>query len=102
MGNHLFNYHYVCPIFKPKLKTLPIVKKEVRIWNENACEKLRGCFDCTNWSIFHENCSDLDTITNVVSDYIVFCEELCSDTKIVECFPNNKPWVTTDLKELLN
>ncbi|TWW54783.1 hypothetical protein D4764_0220080 [Takifugu flavidus] len=37
-----------------------------------------------------------------VSDYIMFCTENSVPTKKVRCYPNNKPWVTSDLKALLN
>ncbi|TWW53626.1 hypothetical protein D4764_0122180 [Takifugu flavidus] len=37
-----------------------------------------------------------------VSDYIKFCTENSVPTKKVRCYPNNKPWVTSDLKALLN
>ncbi|TWW53955.1 hypothetical protein D4764_0170340 [Takifugu flavidus] len=39
---------------------------------------------------------------NCVSDYIKFCTENSVPTKKVRCYPNNKPWVTSDLKALLN
>lgn len=40
---------------------------------------------------------DNDNITDCITDHIRFCE----DTKM-PAFPNNKPWVTSDLKALLN
>lgn len=37
-----------------------------------------------------------------VTDYIMFCVEGTAPTKRVRCFPSNKPWVTSELKTLLN
>ena len=75
---------YLCPIYKPKIQTLPIEKKEVRVWDESACEKLRSCFDCTELKICYETWTDIDVFTSVVNK--PFCEKLCSETKTVKCF----------------
>lgn len=37
-----------------------------------------------------------------VTDYINFCVENIVPTREVHCFPNNKLWITTELKEFLN
>ncbi|KAI4896296.1 hypothetical protein NFI96_007479, partial [Prochilodus magdalenae] len=31
-----------------------------------------------------------------------FCMDVAVPTKTVRCFPNNKPWITSDVKDLLN
>ncbi|KAI3359074.1 hypothetical protein L3Q82_002565 [Scortum barcoo] len=35
-------------------------------------------------------------------EYIRFCEDTTVPARTVHCFPNNKPWITRDLKALLN
>ncbi|TWW56168.1 hypothetical protein D4764_08G0001550 [Takifugu flavidus] len=47
-------------------------------------------------------CVDIDGLTTCITDYINFCVENTVATRKVWCFPNNKPWVTPDLKALLN
>jgi len=37
-----------------------------------------------------------------VTGYIKFCEEMCIETKSIKVFPNNKPWVTKELKSVIN
>lgn len=37
-----------------------------------------------------------------VTDYICFCEELVITKKTVNIIPNNKPWVTQEIKRFLN
>lgn len=37
-----------------------------------------------------------------VTDYIHFCVKSTVSMKRVRCFPSNKPWVTSELKTLLN
>jgi len=41
-------------------------------------------------------------MTEFVTDYINFSVENIIPTRTVKCFPNNKPWITSDLKKLLN
>ena len=38
---------------------------------------------------------------DTISEYIKFCEEVCVHTKEVIIYPNNKPWVTRELKDKL-
>lgn len=60
---------------------------------------LQGCFDCTLWDTFES--PDMDTHTEVVSDYIHFCVESVLPMKMYTLFPNNKPWVSKKLKQLI-
>ena len=69
--------------------------------DEIGNERLRDCFDCTDWQVFIDSCENLDELTNHVSAYINFCEGVCSKEKIVKCYGNNKPWVSKELKLLL-
>ena len=41
-------------------------------------------------------------MTDCITEYINFCEQTILPAKTVNCFPNNKPWITSDLKTLLN
>ena len=65
-------------------------------------ESLRGCFDCTDWDVLYDDCADLDSNVDVCSGYISFCVGNIVPTKTVKIYPNNKPWVTKDVKSLLN
>ncbi|XP_078794428.1 uncharacterized protein LOC144988179 [Oryzias latipes] len=81
---------------KPQIKT-------VKIWTEEVTERLRECFSTTDWDVL---CSphgeDIDSLTDCITDYVNFCAENTVQTKSVQCFSNNKPWVTPELKTLLN
>ncbi|KAI3363579.1 hypothetical protein L3Q82_011590 [Scortum barcoo] len=71
-------------------------------WSEEASDALRDCFDTTDWEVLcgpHEQ--DIDSLTDCITDYINFCVETTVPTKRVRCFSNNKPWVTPDLRALL-
>ena len=44
---------------------------------------------------------DIDSLTHCITDYINFCVENTVPTRTVQCFSNNKPWITPDIKALL-
>ncbi len=43
----------------------------VNVWTEDSMETLKGCFLCTDWSVFHQ--LELNEATDTISDYINFC-----------------------------
>ncbi|GFR91965.1 Pol-like protein [Elysia marginata] len=90
------------PKYRFKLKTLKVHKKCVTIWNENACESLKGCFASTDWFVSINACDNIDDLVDTVSSYINFCVDTVTEKKEVKCYPNNKPWVSKELKALLN
>ena len=91
------------PAYKTLMKRMPVEKKEIKVWDDSdACESLRGCFECTDWNVFFDDCNDLDEANDVVTEYIKFCESVCIKTKTIKSFPNNKPWVTKEIKEVIN
>ena len=49
--------------------------KEVREWSNDSTEALRACFECTDWKTLTD-ASTIDMATEVVTDYIKFCEDM--------------------------
>ncbi|CAM4577340.1 unnamed protein product [Leuciscus chuanchicus] len=41
-------------------------------------------------------------MTHCLTDYLNFCADMVSPIKTVRCYPNNKPWVTREVKAVLN
>ncbi|KAK0154383.1 hypothetical protein N1851_003537 [Merluccius polli] len=61
------------------------------------------CFESTDWDVLCEpHGEDIDNMTDCITDYIRFCEDTTMPARTVQCFSNNKPWITSDLKALLN
>ena len=54
-------------------------------------QRLYGCFECTNWSMFLEDGSSLDAATDMISSYINFCTDMYLETKEVKLHQNSKP-----------
>ncbi|KAJ8003863.1 hypothetical protein DPEC_G00152820 [Dallia pectoralis] len=45
---------------------------------------------------------DIDGLAEAFTGYLNFCTDLSIPTKTTRCFSNNKPWITRDIKHLLN
>ena len=52
--------------------------------------------------MFDQMCTSFNELTDVISSFISFCVESVIPSKHITIFPNNKPWVTKDLKGVLN
>ncbi len=56
-----------------------------------AEQDLKACFDLTDWSVFEAAATDLDELTETVTSYISFCEDMCIPTRT-----SFKPTTTTN------
>ena len=45
---------------------------------------------------------DMDRRFSTITYYINFCRDTVIPVRTVRCYPNNKPWITSDIKDLLN
>ncbi|TWW73670.1 hypothetical protein D4764_15G0010660 [Takifugu flavidus] len=103
LGKSDHNLVLLSPSYTPVVQQQPVTVRTVMKWSDGAMDCLRDALETTNWSALCEpHGEDLDGLTDCVSDYIKFCTENSVPTKKVRCYPNNKPWVTSDLKALLN
>ena len=91
---------HLLPSYRQKLKSAKPVVKTVRKWTNESKLELQACFDCTDWSVFEAASTSLDELTDTVTSYISFCEDMCVPTKTYRIFNNNKPWFTAKLKQL--
>ncbi|XP_060796682.1 oogenesis-related [Neoarius graeffei] len=81
----------------------PVHTRTVRRCTQEADEALQDCFESTDWDVLCEpHGEDISDMTDCITEYIRFCDYTIMPTQTVHCFPNNKPWITSDLKALLN
>jgi hypothetical protein len=92
---------HLIPRYRQKVKTVKPKQVVIKEWSHDSQEALRGCFESTDWQMFYDSCSDHEELSGTVTDYIRFCEDCVVNQKTVKVFPNNKPWVTKDLKSCL-
>lgn len=102
IGKSDHNVIHLLPRYRQRVKTEHPVIKTIHVWDRESEDKLKCCFETTNWDIFFDSCSDPHELTDNISSYIQFCEESAISTKQIKIFPNNKPWLSSDLKQCLN
>ena len=47
-------------------------------------------------------CENVDQLNDCVTDYLNLCVDIQTREKEVLCYTNNKPWMTKDLKKMVN
>ncbi len=89
------------PTYRQKLKSAKPVIRTVKRWTVNEAEQdLKACLDLTDWTFFEAAATDLDELTETVTPYISFCEDIYIPTRTFLSFNNDKPWFTAKLKLL--
>ncbi len=91
---------HLIPTYRQKLKSAKPVLRTVKRWTNEAEQDLKACFDLTDWSVFEAAANDLDELTETVTSYISFCEDMCIPTRTHLTYNNDKPWFTAKLRQL--
>ena len=87
---------------KQVLKRSKPSEKTIHLWNKDVSDTLLGCMEATDFDVLYDSSASLDENSDVLNSYLQFCISNVVPTKKIRCFPNNKPWVTKKLKELIN
>lgn len=98
IGTSDHNTILLLPTYVQKMRRERVETKMIKVWDVNAVEALRGCFASTDWEILIQDATDVSEATEIVSDYIHFCEDMIIPKKVIKIYPNNKPWITKSLK----
>lgn len=103
LGRSDHNTIHLLPRYRQKLKTEKPQTQTIQQWNKDNTEELMGCFEATDWDMFFDSCgNDYESLTDAISSYIKFCQDSVISSKTVRIYPNNKPWITKELKQCLN
>ena len=101
LGRSDHNLVHLKPCYVPLVKRKPTTTRTVRGWSEK--EALQGCFEITDWPALCEpHGEDIDGLTECITDYINLCVDCNVPAQTVTCYANNKPWITKDIKVILN
>ncbi len=73
--------------------------KTVKRWTNETERVLQACLDLTDWSVFEAASNDLDELTETVTSYISFCEDMCIPTRTHLTYNNDIPWFTAKLRQ---
>ncbi len=72
---------HLIPTYRQKLKSVKPVLRTVKKWTNEAEQDLKACFDLTDWTVFEAAANDLDELTETVTSYISFCEDMLQSTR---------------------
>ena len=92
----------LAPAYIPVIRRAKKVIKNIKQWTSDSIQALQGCFESTDWNNLLTPSNDMEEQVDTVSSYINFCVDNIIPSKTVTIFPNNKPWITKELKEILN
>ncbi|GFR61387.1 hypothetical protein ElyMa_005431600 [Elysia marginata] len=90
------------PKYKPLVHREPPTRKTCMAWTSDSWDNLRASFDCTDWTIFTETANSIHELADTVCSYINFCVDTVVPKKTIRVYSNNKPWVTKEIKDVLN
>ena len=100
LGNSDHYVMHLIPSYKPLSRIKPKYTS-CRKYSDENCEALQACFDTTLWDNLITDEQDIDSQTEVITDYIRFCTDLCIPTTSVKKHANHKPWVTKYIQQLI-
>ncbi len=72
---------HLIPTYRQKLKSAKPVVKTVKSWTNETERVLQACLDLTDWCVFEVAANNLDELTETVTSYISFCEDMCIPTR---------------------
>ena len=101
LGSSDHNIVMLLPDYITKFKATNSVEKSINVLDKCGNERLVDCFDCTDWQVFIDSCTNISELNDHVTDYIKFCEMNCQTKKTVKHHGNNKPWINKELKSLI-
>ena len=91
------------PKYRPLVQRQRPQKITIKQWNDdNAVDELQAALESTDWDMFIEANPELNDLTDTIGCYINFCVECIIPQKTVKVFPNNKPWITKAVKDVIN
>ena len=103
LGRWDHNLVHLLPDYIPVVNTNLPQEKSMNFWTKGPEKSLRDCFDTTDWEAL---CSphgvDINSLTDCMTDDIHFCVQNVVSSRRVQCFPDNKLWVNSGIKSLLD
>ncbi len=75
---------HLIPTYRQKLKSAKPVLRTVKRWTNEAERDLQACFYLTDCNVFEAAATDLDELTETVTSYISFCEDMCIQDILIQ------------------
>ncbi len=90
---------FLVPAYTPLRKRMNPITKTIKTWPEGALFQLQDCFARTKWDLFKHQ--DVAEYTQTVLFYIASCTDIVTEERHIRVFPNQKPWMTSEVHTLL-
>lgn len=102
LGKSDHNLVLLSPKYRPLVQRQQPRTMAIKQWSDEAVQELQASLECTDWDVFMDANPELNEFTETVSCYINFCVESIIPIKVVKVYPNNKPWITKRVKDVIN
>jgi hypothetical protein len=86
------------PAYKTKLKQEAPVTLSIKQWSDEADAKLQDSFAGRDWNMFRDSSNGIEEYTTSVTGFINKCIEDVIPTVTVRTYPNQKPWITGNIR----
>ncbi len=97
---------FLYPAYRQRLKQTNPITKQVKLWTPQTEGILQDCFALTDWDVFKAAATLEDSSVSVqdyaeyVTGYISTCVDNIVPTIQVRKFPNQKPWINTQVRHM--
>ncbi len=91
------------PAYRQKLKREAPALRTIQCWSDQSDAILQDCFDHVDWDMFRAaSDDDIEEYSDSVTCFIRTCIEDVIPTKIIRIYPNQKPWINSDVRSALS
>ncbi len=91
------------PAYRQKLKCEAPALRTIQCWSDQSDAILQDCFDHVDWDMFRAaSDDDIEEYSDSVTCFIWTCIEDVIPTKIIRIYPNQKPWINSDVRSALS
>ncbi len=91
------------PAYRQKLKHEAPALRTVHCWSDQSDAILQDCFDHVDWDMFRAASEDdIEAYSDTVTCFIRKCIDDVVPTKTIRIYPNQKPWINSDVRSALS
>ncbi len=91
------------PAYRQKLKREAPALRTVHCWSDQSDAILQDCFDHVDWDMFRAaSDDDIEAYSDTVTSFIRKCIDTVVPTKTIRIYPNQKPWINSDVRSALS
>ncbi len=91
------------PAYRQKLKREAPALRTIQCWSDQSDAILQDCFDHVDWDMFRASSDDdIEAYSDSVTCFIRKCVEDVVPTKTIRIYPNQKPWINSDVRAALS